>query len=577
MIKMIYSKQRLEAEQNLIAALLTYPNKASQILNHNLDLLDARLLKMMEQVAVGMEANGSQEAADFLQNLAAQLRKVPTAAVAIRNPHRNNYSSNKLALHDANPELHSVGETDAVVEDSDMATDPEAGNFNPSLLFPVSVFSSSKKQRFPSPLAIAVLVFAALVTTAVTTHSVLDKQSTPPSPNLTPPEREVELDAIAALGYLEPQGEVLEISAPNVNESGRIKQLFVKQGDKIEAGQVIAILDNRDRLQAALREAQTRVQAAQALLAQVKAGAKAGAINAQKARIQSLKAELQGQILVGEATIANLEAQLQGEKLAREATIERLKAELDNAQTECGRFELLHREGVVSASERDSKCLQQKTVGARLKEAQASFNRTVTTRREQIKEANANFSRTVGTLQKQIKEAEAILNEISEVRSVDVQVVSTELETAKAAVQQAQVNLDLAYVRSPIDGQILQINTWPGEIVNNQGIVEIGQTDQMYVRAEVYETDISQVRIGQRVTITSDGVIGDLHGTVDEIGLQIGTKDVLGTDPVADADARVVEVKIRLTPEASQQVAGLTNLQVNAIINTSASQVSTTN
>jgi HlyD family secretion protein len=93
----------------------------------------------------------------------------------------------------------------------------------------------------------------------------------------------------------------------------------------------------------------------------------------------------------------------------------------------------------------------------------------------------------------------------------------------------------------------------------------------MYVRAEVYETDITKVRIGQRAKIQSDGIygiLGDLQGTVAEIGLSIGKKDVLGTDPVADVDARVVEVKICLDSKDSQQVAGLTNLQVKAVINT---------
>ncbi|MEO1004243.1 MAG: ABC exporter membrane fusion protein [Cyanobacteria bacterium J06638_38] len=594
---MLYSEQRLEAKQNLIAALLTYPNKAGQILNRNLDLLDARLLQMMEQEAVGMGANGSTEAADFLQNLAAQLREAVTNAVAMINPQKNNNSFNEVdqvALPDANPKLYSVVKTEAVVEDldvkeSDIAKDLEPDldpdsnpnsdpkNFNSSLPPPISVLPSPKKQRFPSRLAVAMLVSGALATAAVATHSVLEQQPTSPSPNPSLPESEVELNAVAALGYLEPQGEVLEISAPSASEGGRIKQLFVKQGEQIKTGQVIAVLDNRDRLEAALKEAQTKVQAAQARLAQVKAGAKAGTINAQKARIQNLEAELQGQILTGEATIANLNAELKGEKSAQQATIQRLKAESDNAQTECGRSEMLYREGAISASDRDSTCLRQRTAEERLKEVQATMNRTVTTRQEQIREATANLNRMVETLRKQIKEAEATLDEISEVRSVDVQVTTAELATAKAAVQQAQTSLDLAYVRSPIDGQILKINTWAGEIVNDQGIVEIGQTDQMYVTAEVYETDISKVRIGQPVTITSDGVIGDLQGTVDKIGLQIGKKDVLGTDPTADTDARVVEVKIRLEPQDSQQVAGLTNLRVKAIINTDSSQANATN
>ena len=91
----------------------------------------------------------------------------------------------------------------------------------------------------------------------------------------------------------------------------------------------------------------------------------------------------------------------------------------------------------------------------------------------------------------------------------------------------------------------------------------------MYVVAQVSETDISRIRIGQRATITSDGVTQELAGTVDDIGWQIGTKDVLDADTVTDADSRVIEVKIRLNPQSSQKVANLTNLQVEAIIHTS--------
>ncbi len=377
--------------------------------------------------------------------------------------------------------------------------------------------------------------------------------------------------AVAALGYLEPQGEVIQLSAPYSMESARVEQLLVKRGDRVKAGQVVAILDSRDRLQAILEQAQKQVKVAQARLAQVRAGAKDGEIKAQKSRFQRTKVELEGQIKTQSATIASLKAQLQGEKSSQEATIERIKAELQNAKTECQRYQSLYQDGAVSTSEQNSICLQEKTARERLKEAQATLNRIVNTRQEQINEAKANLNRTVITLQRQIKEAQATLDAIAEVRPVDVQIAQTELEAAQAGVQLAQADLDLAYVRSPRDGQILKIHTWAGEIISKSGIVELGQTNQMYVVAEVYETDISRIRIGQPATITSNRAIRNLQGIVDEVGLQIGTKDVLGTDPVADADARVVEVKIRLTPEDSQRVAGLTNLQVNVVIDTSAS------
>jgi HlyD family secretion protein len=91
----------------------------------------------------------------------------------------------------------------------------------------------------------------------------------------------------------------------------------------------------------------------------------------------------------------------------------------------------------------------------------------------------------------------------------------------------------------------------------------------MFVIAEVAEDSIGKVRIGQNATITSDNgaFSGELKGTVTEIGRKIGKKDVLNTDPAADVDARVVEVKIALPSEDSQKVSGLTYAKVIVEIN----------
>jgi HlyD family secretion protein len=113
----------------------------------------------------------------------------------------------------------------------------------------------------------------------------------------------------------------------------------------------------------------------------------------------------------------------------------------------------------------------------------------------------------------------------------------------------------------------LKVHTYPGEIVGNNGIVELGQTRQMYVVAEVYESDVKDLRLGQKATVTSAAFNGKVHGTVAEIGLQIKKKGVLDTNPTADADARIVEVKIRLDQAGSHKVAGLTNLEVTVQIN----------
>ncbi|NEO89826.1 MAG: ABC exporter membrane fusion protein [Moorea sp. SIO3G5] len=386
-----------------------------------------------------------------------------------------------------------------------------------------------------------------------------------------PPDSEtvVQLNAVAALGFLEPEGEVIHLSGTVLAEGARVAQLLVKQGEQVKAGQIVAILDSHKRLSAALKRAKTQVKIAQARLEQVKAGAKAGQINAQRARIENLQAELQGQTAAQQATIERLEADLKGKTAAQQATIERLKAELRHAQTECDRFERLYIDGAVTASDRDLKCLEKETAHKLVIESEVTFKQIVESGQEEIKEAQANLQRTINTIQQQQTEAKATLNQIAEVRAVDVVLAQAELEDAMVGVQQAQAELDLAYVRSPRTGQILKIHTWPGEIVSDQGIVEVGRTEQMYVKAEVYETDITKVRLGQRSTISSDGFPGELNGIVDQIGLQIGKKEVFSTNPVVDVDARVVDVKIRLNSEDNHKVAGLTNLQVKVVIDTS--------
>ena len=133
-----------------------------------------------------------------------------------------------------------------------------------------------------------------------------------------------------------------------------------------------------------------------------------------------------------------------------------------------------------------------------------------------------------------------------------------------ADLHRARAELALATVRAPIDGRVLKIHTRAGERVGPDGILELGDTDHMYAVAEVYETDVPRLRVGQAAIVRSRAFPDPLHGAVERVGLQVAKMDVLHTDPVAKTDARVVEVEIRLAD--AQRVAGLTNLQVEVVI-----------
>jgi HlyD family secretion protein len=140
----------------------------------------------------------------------------------------------------------------------------------------------------------------------------------------------------------------------------------------------------------------------------------------------------------------------------------------------------------------------------------------------------------------------------------------TKVEMARASLREAEAELDLDLVRSPIDGQVLEVFTRAGERVGNDGILEVGRTHEMFAVAEVYETDVQRVRLGQRATVRSPALGSELAGTVAKIHPKIGKQDVLATDPAARTDSRVVEVEIRL--DDSAQAAALTNLEVDVEI-----------
>jgi HlyD family secretion protein len=419
----------------------------------------------------------------------------------------------------------------------------------------------------------------------------------------TPAPAIPKIETVTALGRLEPKGEVIELSAPAMGAEGsRIEQLLVREGDKVKKDQVIAILDSRDKLMAAFKEAKEAVRVAQANLALVKAGAKQGDIQAQKAGVARLQAEKTTEIKAQQAainrlqveqttevraqqaTINRLEAERAREIEAQRATIARLEAQLENARLEYQRYQGLYKAGAISVSLRDSKNLvlqvaKEQLAEARanlqliksskdqqLAEARANLERIQSSRQQQLAQERANLERIQSSLEQQINQSKATLESIAEVRPVDVIVAQAEVNRAVAAKNRAEADLKQAYVRSPQSGQIFDINSRPGEKVSNEGIVQIGQTSEMYAIVEVYQSDINKIRLGQEVELLADAVPGKLVGIVDQIGLQVQKQNVVNTDPSTNIDSRIVEVHVRLNDESSEKAARFTNLQVKAVV-----------
>ena len=419
--------------------------------------------------------------------------------------------------------------------------------------------------KSPSPGLIGLMVAATTIPLGIVIYGVssfgqLGKTSVTESKLIAPPQ------IVTALGRLEPETEIIKLSAPLALDGDRIVEVLVKEGDNVKLGQVIAILQTRDLLKNAVIQSTKQVEVAQAKLAQIKAGAKLGEIQEQSAIVERIKAQYTGDRQAQEENIARISAQWEGDRIAQTATINKVTAELKNAESEYKRYEKLFSEGAISSSVIDSKRLNVETAKQTLSESQAILNRINTTANKQLAEAKVALNRINTTSNKQISETQAKLNSIAEVRPVDVQLAQTEIESAIANLNRAKTELEAAYIRAPMAGQIIKIHTRVGEKIDKEGIADFAQTNKMMAVAEVYQTDISKVKLGQKAIITSQGFPGKLQGTVQQIGLQVNRQNVFSDQPGENLDSRIVEVKIRLTPEDSKKVSRLTNLQVQTAI-----------
>ena len=156
----------------------------------------------------------------------------------------------------------------------------------------------------------------------------------------------------------------------------------------------------------------------------------------------------------------------------------------------------------------------------------------------------------------------------SEMENREIVLLALQGELRETRASLVKVNADLANteLRAPIDGQVLRIHSRVGERPGDQGILELGDSNRMQALIEVYESDIDRVKIGQAVRLISEngGFQGELQGTIERINPQVRQREVLSTDPTGDADARIVEVRVRLDPADARRVRSLTGLKVIA-------------
>ena len=231
-----------------------------------------------------------------------------------------------------------------------------------------------------------------------------------------------------------------------------------------------------------------------------------------RANLEANVAQAQAQTAKARLRVEQVKAGVRKSDLAaQQAEIARLEAEAQHARTELSRYEALRATDDVTVAE----------VEARRNAVQVS-----------------EFA---------VEAARHRLESMQEVPDTDVRVAEADLAEAEANEQRARRDFEASTIYAPADGRVLKINTREGEEVGMSGLMDIARTRSMFVLAEVYETDIGRVRVGQHVTISGD-ILGTttLTGVVERIAHNVKDAAVMPGDTVSFADKRIVETLIRL-------------------------------
>jgi HlyD family secretion protein len=314
---------------------------------------------------------------------------------------------------------------------------------------------------------VAVVVLAGLAGFAVW-RFVLARPSLPPG-------------VIAVSGRIEGDD-----SAVAAKTSGRIREIRVREGDPVEAGQVIAALDDEQirareqQAMAALRQAQARVKLAGHQIAVLDEQLRQSQLGVGQAR-----ADAEGRVNEAEGKLAAAEAQL-------------AQAQASHAQAKWDR------EAMANLYKRELVAEQEAQRAQNNEEAQAAVvsasRRQVEAARGTLIAAKANLvnpairSSQVAAVQSQILQAQA-----------DIAAAEAEAERARAQLDEASANRKDLSVIAPFTGTVATRTAEPGEVVMaGTAIVTLVNLGEVYLRAFVPEGQIGRVKLSQPARVYLD-------------------------------------------------------------------------
>jgi len=247
---------------------------------------------------------------------------------------------------------------------------------------------------------------------------------------------------------------------------GRISEICCNEGDSVRQGQVAVRLESRD-LEASMEQAAAGVERARADIRNTEAG------------IENAK-----------ANVRNTEAGIR----SAEADLEKARVEAEEAKRERDRAAELFKKDFISKSSYD--------------QAVASYDSAVAAQRASAAKLNA-ASAGMNAAAAQLK---ASFSQLNSSRAM--------MKESEAGLAFSRSKLEDTTIYSPVSGTIVYKALEKGEIVNPGSVIlTIVELDNLYVRADIEETLVSNVVLGSDASLTVESMPGKVfRGKVSEIG-----------------------------------------------------------
>ena len=338
----------------------------------------------------------------------------------------------------------------------------------------------------------------------------------------------------------------------NARNPGRITQVFVRDGDAVHAGQIIAsqetttLVAQRQSALAQIAQANGGLAQAQSVYAQARRNLALGPTKS-SAAVKVAQAQVQA------AEAAYIKAQRgarQEDRNQADANVASAKQNLDTQKTELERIRALVAEGAIASNRLDQ---QLNTYAGALAQYNNALEAQRVTRNATRPEDLESARQAVEVAKENLRSAKAqqdldpLLQDQVNSAKAQIETAQAQVASAKAQLEVANQNLADAQIRAPFSGRIsgkpIQVGSVPG---NGVAIARIVSNDGLYFEGEIPSSVIDRVRVGSSVDVSVTAAPGKKY---------IGT--IAGLNPLASTIGRNVKARIVLTGDTRGLQSGL--------------------